>query len=296
MPRTAEAMVSAYWIAAPPTRLLSPTGMVCDLVWVSTRSGHRKAVQDVMSVRTAPAETAGRKRAWAVGRKTRHQLAPSSRAASTRETGMALMKEWKTKTATGRATDGRMTAQYVPSRPSARNSMNCGRTSASVGSMSPARIRPNTTYFPRKFRWTRAKATIEHTTTVKITVRVEMMKLLTYHQPRGLESQAKRYASKVQLFDQGAVGCAAISSLGRSEVMSAHRNGMSQISAKSVTQVAASRLNAFPPWSGAPRRRAGFVSAAGAATVLTTVFAIGRAPLRRSQSCCAAGPGTSRRR
>src|SRR4051794_19852533 len=107
-----------------------------------------------------------------------------------REIGMALMKEWKTKTATGSATEGRMTAQYVPSRPSARNSMNCGRTSASVGSIRPARISPNTAYFPRKFRWTRPNAAIEQTTTVKMTVSVEMMKLFTYHQPRGLEFQA----------------------------------------------------------------------------------------------------------
>src|SRR4051812_6933598 len=99
--------------------------------------------------------------------------------------------------------------------------MNCGRTSASVGSMRPARISPNTAYFPRKFRWTRPNAAIEQTTTVKITVSVEMTKLLTYHQPSGLEFQAKRYASKFQLLDQGVVGCAAISSLGRSEVISA---------------------------------------------------------------------------
>src|SRR4051812_34543508 len=103
---------------------------------------------------------------------------------------MALMKEWKTKTATGRATEGRITAQYVPSRPSALNSRNWGRTSASVGSMSPARISPKMAYLPRKFRGTRPNAAIEQTTTVKTTVRVEMTKLLTYHQPSGLDSHA----------------------------------------------------------------------------------------------------------
>jgi hypothetical protein len=46
--------------------------------------------------------------------------------------------------------------------------------------------------------------------------------------------------------DQGVVGFAAISSFGRSEVISAHRKGISQISANSVTHVAASRLNNFP--------------------------------------------------
>jgi hypothetical protein len=40
MPRTAEAVVSVYWIAEPPIRLLSPTGMVRDFVWVGTSSGH----------------------------------------------------------------------------------------------------------------------------------------------------------------------------------------------------------------------------------------------------------------
>src|SRR4028119_1061174 len=103
---------------------------------------------------------------------------------------MALMKEWNTKTATGRATAGRMMAQYVPSRLRARNSMNCGRTRASVGSIKPARMIEKTATLPRKFRLTSANAAIEHTTTVKMTESVEMMKLLTYHQPSGLEFHA----------------------------------------------------------------------------------------------------------
>src|SRR4028118_640197 len=118
----------------------------------------------------------------------------------------------------------------------ARNSRNCGRTSASTGTIRPARISPNTTYFQRKFRLARANAAIEQTTTVKTTVRVEMTKLLMYPQPSGLEFHAEAYASMFQLLDQKLVGFAAISSLGRSEVISAHRNGTSQIRAKSVTQ------------------------------------------------------------
>src|SRR4028119_1192923 len=129
----------------------------------------------------------------------------------------------------------------------ARNSRNCGRTSASTGTIRPARTSPNTTYFPRKFRLARANAAIEQTTTVKTTVRVEMTKLLTYHQPSGLEFQAEAYASRFQLLDQKLVGLAAISSLGLSDVISAHRNGTSQIRAKRVTHLAASRLHRFPP-------------------------------------------------
>src|SRR4028118_1186957 len=103
-----------------------------------------------------------------------------------------------------------------------------------------------------------------------------MTKLLTYHQPSGLEFQAEAYASRFQLLDQKLVGLAAISSLGRSDVISAHRNGTSQMSAKSVTHVAASRLNSFPLRSCSPPRlkrrvpeRA--VSAAGAATAVAIV-------------------------
>jgi hypothetical protein len=60
MPRIEDAIVSAYWMAEPPINPLSPTGMVWDLVWVSTSRGHRKAFQVVMKVRMATAETAGR--------------------------------------------------------------------------------------------------------------------------------------------------------------------------------------------------------------------------------------------
>ena len=60
MPRTADAIVSAYWMAAPPTRPLRPTGMVCDFVCVRTRSGHRNAFHEVMKVRMATADMAGR--------------------------------------------------------------------------------------------------------------------------------------------------------------------------------------------------------------------------------------------
>ncbi len=53
-------MVSAYWIAEPPMRLLRPTGMVCDFVWVRTSSGQRNAFQVVTKVRIYTAEIAGR--------------------------------------------------------------------------------------------------------------------------------------------------------------------------------------------------------------------------------------------
>ena len=79
-----------------------------------------------------------------------------------------------------------------------RNSMNCGRTSASVGSMSPARITANITDLPRNLRCARAKPIIEHTTTVEITDSVEMMKLFRYHQPIGFVLQVLVYACKVQ--------------------------------------------------------------------------------------------------
>src|SRR4028119_2380369 len=174
----------------------------------------------------------------------------------------------------------------------ARNSRNCGRTSASTGTIRPARTSPNTTYLPRKFRLARANAAIEQNTTVKTTVRVEMTKLLTYHQPSGLEFQAEAYASRFQLLDQKLVGLAAISSLGRSDVISAHRNGTSQIRAKRVTHVAASRLNSFPLRSASPPRRerlvpGSFVSAGGGAPPRATV----RGHLRRSRGCGAGGSG-----
>src|SRR4028118_518700 len=105
-----------------------------------------------------------------------------------------------------------------------------------------------------------------------------MTKLLTYHQPSGLEFQAEAYASRFQLLDQKLVGLAAISSLGRSDVISAHRNGTSQIRAKRVTHVAASRLNSFPLRSASPPRRerlvpGALVPAPGAATAAAPLAA-----------------------
>jgi hypothetical protein len=44
-PRTDDAIVSATWMADPPIKLANPTVIVSDFVWVSTRSGHRKAFQ-----------------------------------------------------------------------------------------------------------------------------------------------------------------------------------------------------------------------------------------------------------
>jgi hypothetical protein len=69
---------------------------------------------------------------------------------------------------------GRISAQYVPSRWMVLNSMNCGRTKASVGSMSPARITANATDLPRKRRRARPKPIVEHTTRVRITDSVEI--------------------------------------------------------------------------------------------------------------------------
>ena len=64
--------------------------------------------------------------------------------------------------------------------------------------MSPARITANTTDLPRKFRCASPKPIMEHTTRVKITDSVEMMRLFRYHQPIGLAVTVLEYACRVQ--------------------------------------------------------------------------------------------------
>src|SRR5690242_9900335 len=168
-PSTEEAMTSAYWMLLGLTSEARPTGMVCDLVWLSTSNGHRKAFQEVMNVRMATVATAGRQMGTATVAYTRHQLAPSIRAASISGIGMPRKKAWKTNTDTGATADGSTSAQYVPSRCSDRYSMNCGSTSASLGSIRPAVTSAIAAARPRKRRKTSANAAIEHSTTVNST-------------------------------------------------------------------------------------------------------------------------------
>ena len=85
---------------------------------------------------------------------------------------------------------------------------------------------------------------------------------------------------------------ALLSAFGRNEVMNAHTKGTSQINAKSVTQVAASRLKALAPpspWSRARVRRRS-VSGAEVEVAMSVI------PLRRSRRHGACGAGTSSRR
>lgn len=53
-PRTEEAITSAYWMLPLLTREARPTGTVCDFVRSRTGSGHRKAFQELMKVRSRP--------------------------------------------------------------------------------------------------------------------------------------------------------------------------------------------------------------------------------------------------
>lgn len=87
------------------------------------------------------------------------------RAASISAVGMPRKKEWKTNTEIGAATDGRTSAQNVPSRWNDRYSMNWGSTSASVGSIRPAVTTAKTWARPRKRRKARANPAIEQKAT-----------------------------------------------------------------------------------------------------------------------------------
>jgi hypothetical protein len=93
----------------------------------------------------------------------------------------------KTKTATGAATAGKMMAQYVFSRPVTRNSSNCGRISTCCGIISPANTSAPIAARPRNLVRDSANPDIEAATTVRMTVSVEMMKLLRYHHPISVE-------------------------------------------------------------------------------------------------------------
>src|ERR1700712_2245702 len=120
---------------------------------------------------------------------------------------------------------GSTRAQYVPSRWNVRNSMNWGSTSASVGSMMPARIAAIRAVLPRNFRCASEKPIIEHTSTVSTTDTVEITKLLRYHHPIALASQAFEKAPRFQWLDHGVTGWALISLSGRSDVISVQANG-----------------------------------------------------------------------
>jgi hypothetical protein len=69
--------------------------------------------------------------------------------------------------------------------------MNCGSTNASIGTMIPTTITASSAVRPRNCRCASANAIIEHTSTVRITDSVEMIRLLRYHQPIGLAASVE---------------------------------------------------------------------------------------------------------
>src|SRR5882672_2784039 len=168
--RIAPAATTRVELPKVPDSSRMPTASGIKSLLVNTTLGHRKLFHVETVVRITSVPICGSANGSMICSKMRNSDAPSTRAASSRSCGTSSNAFFIMKMPIAPASVGRITPACVLTRRNCEVVMKLTRKLTSVGSMSVARIAPNTSRRPRNFSRASGYAAAEHTTTVHTTL------------------------------------------------------------------------------------------------------------------------------